>query len=127
MSCFHHSASRRLLTRVTLGPQQVPAPFVVGDAMNQAHLLLVRSPSRSFDGRDRTVGQVGSVAPRFRVLRPHGTGCGAVSVALDFELNRQVAIKEILDHHVHNLANRNRFLLEARSPVGSSGQAASSN
>jgi hypothetical protein len=51
---------------------------------------------------------------RFRILRPHARGgLGAVSVALDGELRRQVALKEIRPEHSHNPAARARFLLEA--------------
>jgi tetratricopeptide (TPR) repeat protein/tRNA A-37 threonylcarbamoyl transferase component Bud32 len=51
---------------------------------------------------------------RFRVLRPHARGgLGQVSVALDQELNREVALKEIHGRHADDAASRSRFLLEA--------------
>ncbi|MBW3595855.1 MAG: serine/threonine protein kinase [Planctomycetes bacterium] len=52
---------------------------------------------------------------RFRVLRPHARGgLGQVSVALDSELPREVAFKELLDEHADSLSKRGRFLMEAQ-------------
>ena len=60
------------------------------------------------------LGQPSSAGTRFRVLRPHARGgIGTVSVALDAELNREVALKQILPEQADNLASRARFLLEA--------------
>jgi len=51
---------------------------------------------------------------RFRVLRPHAKGgLGEVSVALDAELSREVALKEIQPRYAHDADSRARFLREA--------------
>src|SRR5262249_52101014 len=65
------------------------------------------------------VGTATADGQRFRVLRPHARGgLGAVFVALDEELHREVALKQILDQHADDPASRARFLLEAEVTGG---------
>jgi serine/threonine protein kinase/Tfp pilus assembly protein PilF len=60
-----------------------------------------------------------AAAVRFRVLRPHAKGgLGQVSVALDSELRRAVALKEIQERYADDPASRARFLREAEITGG---------
>ena len=69
--------------------------------------------------QSHAAGTATSEGTRFRILRPHAKGgLGEVFVALDTELNREVALKEIQDKHADNLDSRARFLLEAEITGG---------
>jgi serine/threonine-protein kinase len=65
------------------------------------------------------VGASSSSSQRFRVLRPHARGgLGEVLLALDQELHREVALKQIQDRHADSIESRLRFLLEAEITGG---------
>jgi serine/threonine protein kinase/tetratricopeptide (TPR) repeat protein len=90
----------------------------IADADLHASLAQV-SADRCDDDPYRTASQVSlgestSAGSRFRVLRPHARGgLGQISVALDQELDRPVALKEIQDRHADEPHSRARFVQEA--------------
>lgn len=66
------------------------------------------------DEKQPSVQAEPTVGQRFRILRPHAEGgLGRVSVALDTELNREVAFKELLRHRAVDSGNWKRFISEA--------------
>jgi serine/threonine protein kinase/tetratricopeptide (TPR) repeat protein len=87
------------------------------------HVSSVRGSTHDDDVPDRTgsysVGSATSLGQRFRILRPHARGgLGAVFVALDSELDREVALKQILDDRADDPTSRFRFLIEAQITGG---------
>ena len=87
------------------------------------HVDSANGSTHDDDLPDRTgsysMGSATSDGQRFRILRPHAKGgLGAVFVALDSELDREVALKQILDDRADDPTSRFRFLIEAQITGG---------
>jgi serine/threonine-protein kinase len=94
----------------------------VADADVQASLAHLPAAPRKDDLNatvSEAVGAPTAAGLRFRILRPHAKGgLGQVSVALDSELRREVALKEIQDEYADDPQSRARFLREAEVTGG---------
>jgi serine/threonine-protein kinase len=121
-----HGDVERSLAAIPAGRSTHESLARLGDPDIEGTLARVRSRSTPQDREvdaDRTatysVGSATSDGQRFRVLRPHARGgLGAVFVALDTELHREVALKQLLDQHADDTVSRQRFLLEAEVTGG---------
>src|SRR5262245_38160805 len=117
----HGGDVERSLAAIPAGRSTRESLAAIGDPAIE-HTLAQLAPRPDGDA-DRTasyaVGTASADGQRFRVLRPHACGgLGAVFVALDAELNREVALKQILDQHADDPTSRARFLLEAEITGG---------
>jgi serine/threonine-protein kinase len=97
-------------TRVA-GDQHVGTQAGTGDAVQ---IIVAESESTPAARLPEAGGR-----ERFKILRSHARGgLGQVSVALDQQLNREVAFKEIQPQHADNAASRERFVYEAQITGG---------
>jgi serine/threonine-protein kinase len=121
----HGGAVEKSLAAVPAGKSTLESLAAVQDPDIERTLSQVGSARPPADDGDAdltasyAVGTATADGQRFRVLRPHARGgLGAVFVALDAELNREVALKQILDQHADDSTSRARFLLEAEITGG---------
>jgi serine/threonine-protein kinase len=117
----HGGSAEKSLDALPAGRSTRESLAALGDPAIEHTLTQLASGSDA--DADRTasyaVGAITSDGQRFRILRPHARGgLGAVFVALDTELHREVALKQILDSHTDDPASRQRFLLEAEVTGG---------
>ncbi|QDS99846.1 serine/threonine-protein kinase [Adhaeretor mobilis] len=91
-----------------------PSP-AAGSANDETLPFIPQGGSREIsfkvnDGSNQSTG----AADRYTIIKPFQRGgLGQVSIARDEEINREVALKEILPKHADSTEARSRFLLEA--------------
>jgi serine/threonine-protein kinase len=114
-----NDAERSLAALSSIGQRLRDELSHIADPDVEASLGCVAATRPDTESTLSYVGSPTTPGGRFRILRPHAQGgLGIVSVALDEELHREVALKEIREQYATETQPRLRFLLEAEITGG---------
>lgn len=112
--CEPDASLASVVSESSLGPVEDALRSLNNDAVNRMFDSITAAASLREDQTETHTPHASDAKGRFRVLRPHAKGgLGHVSVALDRELHREVALKEIDPRHADNVESRARFVQEA--------------